>query len=304
MKRSSLFSILSLVVLVFGLTSCGTLGKEAASLMPKPTAQELVQHEGKSTVALVWDNIDNEDNEVSDIRPVCTAVWIDQTHILTAAHCIKAVQERLQDRQDKKEANKKECDPLAALFGMCNPDETPKHKVIKLQDMPMHYFQWAESQGVSRDPSAIHLAKVVGWDQPKDLALIEAVGDVMPPHEAVKLADNSPEMTEPVIVVGHPKGLYWTFMTGTVAGNRATLPHLYVSRENEDDPKISRQGPFLQIEAPVYFGNSGGGAFNDRGELVGIASFLLRVPGEGFFVGVPVIREFLTDQNFYPYSTK
>jgi S1-C subfamily serine protease len=43
----------------------------------------------------------------------------------------------------------------------------------------------------------------------------------------------------------------------------------------------------------MYFGNSGGGAFNDYGELVGIADWIKRAPEMGFFVHLDTIRSFL-----------
>jgi S1-C subfamily serine protease len=49
----------------------------------------------------------------------------------------------------------------------------------------------------------------------------------------------------------------------------------------------------MQVSAPVWFGNSGGGAFNDEGEIVGIASFIMKGPSLGFFIPVDSIRPFL-----------
>jgi serine protease Do len=199
----------------------------------------------------------------------------------------------LQDEANAKEAPAdEECNGLAQLFGLCHG--AVEHVKIELKDMPIHFVQENESMGVSKEPSAWHVGKVVGWALDRDLALIEAVGKAVPEHEYATLASDDPAMMESLTVVGHPKGLYWTYMTGSCAGVRDTLPHM--SKSSEGDKRI---GPFLQVEAPVYFGNSGGGAFNDRGELVGIASFLLRLPGEGFFIGRESMHAFLVDQKFY-----
>jgi S1-C subfamily serine protease len=54
------------------------------------------------------------------------------------------------------------------------------------------------------------------------------------------------------------------------------------------------EGPDLQVQVPVAPGNSGGGAFDDGGHLVGLMDGMLEtLPGEGFFVPVEVIRPFL-----------
>src|SRR5579864_772098 len=133
--------------------------------------------------------------------------------------------------------------------------------------LPIHFVQWKEVDDVGKEPTAWHLSHVVGWDEHKDLALLEAAGNAVPSHEFAKVADVTPGLGEPVHVCGHPKGFYWTFLEGTVAGYRGEIPHM--------DKKA---GPFMQVQIPIFFGNSGGGAFNEYGELVGIADFLTRLP--------------------------
>src|SRR5271157_182105 len=92
-------ALCSLVSLVMLLTSCGG----AFSNVPPPlTTQQLVQHEGSATVALVHTDDDSADDEVSAVRPLCSAVWVDKTHILTAYHCAVGIQEELQAKQDDK----------------------------------------------------------------------------------------------------------------------------------------------------------------------------------------------------------
>jgi trypsin-like peptidase len=282
MKRLPI-AVLSLFAILLSLTGCGAV----TSALPKVplSTPALVAHEGYSTVALVRYDEDNQDDKVSEIKPYCSAVWVDETHILTAHHCVKSIQEEMQDKQDEKEKNPPQCSLIAKLFGACD-DTPPAHKTIYLKDLPIHFVQWKEVDDVGKEPTAWHLSHVVGWDEHKDLALLEAAGNAIPSHEYAKLADKTPGLTEAVHVCGHPKGLYWTFLEGTVAGYRGEIPHM--------DKKA---GPFMQVQTPIYFGNSGGGAFNNYGELVGIADFLMKVPAEGFFVHLDNIRAFLQDQN-------
>jgi len=247
----------------------------------------MINHEGNSTVALVYTIDDNLDAKVSDVRPTCTAVWVDDTHILTAFHCAKGIREKLQEKQDAKEKNLPPCEGLEAALHLCST-EVPEHRVIAMQDLPIHYVTWAEEEGLGHDPTGQHLSKVVGWDSDHDLALLEAQGRAIPSHEVAQVATEVPAMGTAIHTCGHPRGLYWTFLEGTVAGYLPSVPH---------DEKL---GPILQLQVPIYYGNSGGGAFNEYGELVGIADFLMKVPSEGFYVPVVTIRDFLVTENVLP----
>lgn len=288
----------TLCVLVVSLVSCGG----AFSQAPRPlSTQQMVSHEGYSTVALVDTDPDNDDDLVSDTRPYCSAVWVDDTHILTAYHCVKSEHKRLQARQDQKEEARKaaqaDCNPIAKMLGMCD-DEEVEHKVIETKGMPMHYIVWNEVDDVSKEPTGQHLAHVVGWDESHDLALLRAAGHAIPGHEVAKLAAAVPGMGEHVHVCGHVKGLYWTFLEGSMAGYRGDFPH----KVKKDE--VGRSGPYMQLQVPVYYGNSGGGAFNDSGELIGIADFLMNLPAEGFFIPVDPVRAFLVDQEVLPGKVK
>jgi hypothetical protein len=289
--RRSMKSVSALIGLVaLCVTSCGGALNNASPLSP----QRLVSHTGSATVALVHTDYDNDDSEVSDTRPLCSAVWIDKTHILTAYHCAVGVQEELQERQDKREKDTPPCEGLAAALHLCS-DEAVEHKVIEMKDLPVHFVQWKEADEVGKEPTAQHLSHVVGWDEAHDLALLEAAGHAIPSHESAELALAVPGMGEPVSVCGHPKGFYWTFLNGTVAGYRMSLPHM-----SEHKDKVKSLGPYLQLEIPIYFGNSGGGAFNSAGQLIGIADFLTKLPAEGFFIPVDPIRTFLIDNDVLP----
>lgn len=288
MKRLSPF-VLGFVVL--GLTSCGGV----FSSVPSPlSTDKLVAHEGNSTVALVHTDEDSADDEVSAVRPLCSAVWVDKTHILTAYHCAKGVQEELQDKQDEREKNAPVCGGLAALLHLCSTDAV-EHKVIEMKGLPVHFVQWKEADEPGKEPTAQHLSHVVSWNEEHDLALLEAAGQAIPSHEIAKVAAAVPAMGERIHVCGHPKGLYWTFLEGTVAGYRQSLPHLSAKGD-----KVKSVGPYLQLEVPIYFGNSGGGAFDDAGQLIGIADFMLKLPSEGFFIPVDPIRTFLIDSDVLP----
>lgn len=86
-------------------------------------------------------------------------------------------------------------------------------------------------------------------------------------------------------MVGHVTGMYYSYSHGYVAAYRPTMP---VSFAGET------QGPFIQVSIPLWHGNSGGGCFNDYGELIGIADFVaLLVPDVGFLIPTDTVKWFI-----------
>jgi serine protease Do len=100
-------------------------------------------------------------------------------------------------------------------------------------------------------------AKVIGADKRTDVALIRIDANGLP---VVKLGDpNKLKVGEWVLAIGSPFGFDNTVTAGIVSGKARSLP-----QEN--------LVPFIQTDAAVNPGNSGGPLFNLRGEVVGINS--------------------------------
>ena len=100
-------------------------------------------------------------------------------------------------------------------------------------------------------------AKVIGSDRRTDIALIKIEATGLP---AVKFGDpNRLKVGEWVIAIGSPFGFENSVTAGIVSAKGRSLP-----QENF--------GPFIQTDAAVNPGNSGGPLFNMRGEVVGINS--------------------------------
>ncbi|MFH1602815.1 MAG: Do family serine endopeptidase, partial [Pseudomonadota bacterium] len=100
-------------------------------------------------------------------------------------------------------------------------------------------------------------AKVIGADKRTDLALIKVEATGLP---VVKIGDpNKLKVGEWVLAIGSPFGFDNTVTAGIVSGKGRSLP-----QENFV--------PFIQTDAAVNPGNSGGPLFNLRGEVVGINS--------------------------------
>lgn len=261
----------------------------------KLSSTELIGVEGSATVALMGYRDDKDTTVTTGYRPYCTGVWVDDKHILTANHCVEGELEWQQERLDERKAKQNVEGPLTLqqllqkLFG---GGDLPEADKVEKKGLKIHYIVEKEVMGVAAEPSGWHLSKVEAWDEAHDLALLEVVGQLQPPHKIAKLASATPEIGEHINMVGHPTGLYWTYIDGHVSAYRDADHYQRVNVGRGDDAK----GPYMQVQAPVFYGNSGGGCFNDYGELVGIAVRISRVPDSGFYVHLDTVRNFLDSQ--------
>ena len=118
-----------------------------------------------------------------------------------------------------------------------------------------HVVDKADTVEVTADDGKTYTAKVIGTDSRTDLALIKVEGRSDFPF--VKLADKAPRIGDWVLAVGNPFGLGGTVTAGIVSAS---------GRDIGNGP----YDDFIQIDAPVNKGNSGGPAFNMQGEVVGV----------------------------------
>jgi 2-alkenal reductase len=111
-------------------------------------------------------------------------------------------------------------------------------------------------------------AKVIGVDTEGDLAVIKVEGKV---PAVLKFGDSSKvEVGETVIAVGAALGDFRNSVTkGVISGINRTIP-------GDTTPSV-----YLQTDAPINHGNSGGPLLNLRGEVVGINTAVLRSTGSG-----------------------
>jgi serine protease Do len=107
-------------------------------------------------------------------------------------------------------------------------------------------------------------AKVIGTDAKTDLALIKV--DSRADFPFVELADSKPRVGEWVVAMGNPFGLGGTVTAGIVSAHGRNI-----GAGPYDD--------FLQIDAPVNKGNSGGPTFNTKGEVVGVNTAIFSPSG-------------------------
>ena len=118
-----------------------------------------------------------------------------------------------------------------------------------------HVVDSADRVEVTADDGKTYTAKVIGTDARTDLALIKVEGGSN--FSFAKLSDGKPRIGDWVLAVGNPFGLGGTVTAGIVSAN---------GRDIGNGP----YDDFIQIDAPVNKGNSGGPAFNTEGEVMGV----------------------------------
>jgi len=127
-----------------------------------------------------------------------------------------------------------------------------------------HVVDGAESVEVATDDGKTYAAKVIGTDPRTDVALIKVDGRSDFPF--AKLSDGQPRIGDWVLAVGNPFGLGGTVTAGIVSAR---------GRDIGSGP----YDDFIQIDAPVNKGNSGGPAFDTQGEVVGVNTAIFSPSG-------------------------
>ena len=136
-----------------------------------------------------------------------------------------------------------------------------------------HVVDHAKSVQVTTADGTIYKAKVIGTDPKTDLALIKVDGKSDFPF--VKFADHEPQVGDWVIAVGNPFGLGGTVTAGIVSAE---------SRDIGAGP----YDDYIQIDAPINKGNSGGPAFNVNGNVIGINTAIYSPSGGSVGIGFDI----------------
>ncbi len=126
-----------------------------------------------------------------------------------------------------------------------------------------HVVRGATDVDIVMDGGRTFKAKVVGTDERTDLALLKAEGSDFP---FVRFAANAPRVGDWVLAVGNPFGLGGTVTAGIVSAR---------GRDIGSGP----YDDFMQIDAAVNRGNSGGPTFNVNGEVVGVNTAIFSPSG-------------------------
>jgi len=138
-----------------------------------------------------------------------------------------------------------------------------------------HVVEDADSIEVQLADNTKYKAKVVGRDPATDLALIRVEGDG--PFPFLDLGDSEAlRVGEWVMAVGNPLNMDHTVTVGVVSAKGRALGLLESSFEN-----------FIQTDAAINRGNSGGPLVNVRGEVIGINA-AINIQGQNLGFAIPV----------------
>jgi len=118
-----------------------------------------------------------------------------------------------------------------------------------------HVANQAVSLEIIMGDGKAYPAKIIGTDSRTDLALLKVDGRNDFPY--VRFSQSEVHVGDWVVAMGNPFGLGGTVTAGIVSARGRNI-----GEEPYDD--------FLQIDAPVNRGNSGGPAFNQDGEVAGV----------------------------------
>jgi len=136
-----------------------------------------------------------------------------------------------------------------------------------------HVVDHAKSVQVTSDDGTIYTAKVIGTDKKTDLALIKVDGKT--DFTYVKFADQPPRVGDWVVAVGNPFGLGGTVTAGIVSARGRDI-----GAGPYDD--------YVQIDAPINKGNSGGPTFDINGNVIGVNTAIYSPSGGSVGIGFDV----------------
>ena len=151
-----------------------------------------------------------------------------------------------------------------------------------------HVVDGADELTVTLENSQEYSARIIGADKTTDLALIKIDGKNLP---AIRIANSdNVKVGEWVLAIGNPLGLNNTVTAGIISAKARTLGANGVES-------------FIQTDAAINAGNSGGALVNTNGELVGINAMLYSQTGSysgyGFAIPTTMMNKVVEDLKKY-----
>jgi len=134
-----------------------------------------------------------------------------------------------------------------------------------------HVIQGAEDIIVSLNGSSEYKAKVIGTDPYMDLAVLQIESNEK--FEPVSFGDSDKaRVGDWVVAIGNPFGFGGTVTSGIISSRNR-------------DIGLTRYDDFIQTDASINQGNSGGPLFNLNGEVIGINTAII-APGSSGSIGI------------------
>jgi serine protease Do len=135
----------------------------------------------------------------------------------------------------------------------------------------IHVIEDSEDIIVSLNDSSKYKAKIIGIDKKTDLALIKITTEKE--LKFTKFGDsNKSRIGDWVIVVGNPYGLGGSVSVGIISARSRDINN-------------GQSDEFIQTDAAINKGNSGGPLFNSKGEVIGISTAIFSPSGGNVGIG-------------------
>ncbi len=136
-----------------------------------------------------------------------------------------------------------------------------------------HVVDHAKSVEVTTDDGKTYTAKVIGTDAKTDLALIKVEGKS--DFTFVNFETDAPRVGDWVVAVGNPYGLGGTVTAGIISAQ---------GRDIGSGP----YDDYIQIDAPINKGNSGGPTFDTKGNVIGVNTAIYSPTGGSVGIGFDI----------------
>lgn len=163
---------------------------------------------------------------------------------------------------------------------------TALHVIEGAEEIEVHFNDGNQGTVTGR-------AKLVGSDTATDLALLKVDGDTFPPAIPVGTSDHI-QVGDTVLTIGYPR--------------RDLMNQKSVSRGIVSALGIPRDGlpvvEYIQTDAAMNYGNSGGALINAEGSLIGINSFIYSESGgsDGIGFAVPVNKAMIVAEQLIEHG--
>ena len=138
-----------------------------------------------------------------------------------------------------------------------------------------HVVEGASDVSITLPDGRSFSGKVLGTDPLTDVGVVKVVASKLP---VAPLGDSSRVRPgEWAIAIGNPPGLDNTVTAGIISA---------IERTNAVGE--GQRVPYIQTDAAVNPGNSGGPLINDRGQVIGINTAIRQAPGAGLSFAIPI----------------
>ena len=150
-----------------------------------------------------------------------------------------------------------------------------------------HVIENSDKIQITTNNNQTYDARIIGSDEQNDIALLKINSESELPYATFGDSDNS-KIGEWVLAVGNPFNLTSTVTAGIISAKSRSL-----------DPTGRTTQSYIQTDAAVNPGNSGGALINDKGELIGINTAIQSQTGSyvGYSFAVPsnIARKVIED---------